>query len=175
VDGKVLGGNPAMKDGLWWNCQRKERLREWWKKESTIYAHTGFDPWVRITIIRTCDQAPSTSLDIVIDIIWDSSSKLEKEIKTLKDSALHPITWSQILKDSLSLIHNLTNQTSYKADCFICAPLQKLLLSSVLISNITLNKTTCTLQTPLSASNQSLFILLVHLKGGYLLSTTLLR
>jgi hypothetical protein len=29
VDGKVLGGNPAMKDGLWWNCQRKERLREW--------------------------------------------------------------------------------------------------------------------------------------------------
>jgi hypothetical protein len=24
----------------------------------------------------------------------------------------------------LSLIHNLTNQTSYKEDCFICAPLQ---------------------------------------------------
>jgi hypothetical protein len=113
----------------------------------------------RITIIRTYDQAPSTSLDVVIDIIQESSSKLEKEIKTLKDSTLHPITWFQILKDSLSLIHNLTNQTSYKADCFICAPLQKPLLSSVLISNITLNKTTCTLQTPLSDSNQSLFIL----------------
>jgi hypothetical protein len=124
-----------------------------------IYVRTGWDPLGKITIIRTYDQAPSTSLDVVIDIIQESSSKLEKEIKTLKDSTLHPITWFQILKDSLSLIHNLTNQTSYKADCFICAPLQKPLLSSVLISNITLTKTTCTLQTPLSDSNQSLFIL----------------
>jgi hypothetical protein len=28
VDGKVLGANPAMEDGLWWTCQRKERVEQ---------------------------------------------------------------------------------------------------------------------------------------------------
>jgi hypothetical protein len=32
LDGKVLGRNPAMEDGVWWSCQRKERkerVGEW--------------------------------------------------------------------------------------------------------------------------------------------------
>jgi hypothetical protein len=97
----------------------KDSWNDKWQKvvEGTIYAHTGLDPWERIAIIRTYDQAPRTSQDVIIDIISDNSSKLEKEIKTLKDSTIHTITWSHILKDSLSLIHNLTSQTSYKADC----------------------------------------------------------
>jgi hypothetical protein len=64
--------------------------------EGMVYVRTGIDPRERITTIRTYDQAPSISLDIAIDIIQESSSKLEKEVKTLKDATLHPITWSQI-------------------------------------------------------------------------------
>jgi hypothetical protein len=36
VDGKVLGRNPVMEDGLWWSCQvkeRKERVAVCRKKE----------------------------------------------------------------------------------------------------------------------------------------------
>jgi hypothetical protein len=33
LDGKVLGGNPSMEDGLWWTCQRKERVGERRKEE----------------------------------------------------------------------------------------------------------------------------------------------
>jgi hypothetical protein len=40
--------------------------------EGTIYARTALAFWGRITIIRTYDQAPGTSLDVVIDIIQET-------------------------------------------------------------------------------------------------------
>jgi hypothetical protein len=41
VDGKVLGRNPVMEDGLWWSCQRKERVGEWFKKKKERHSWVG--------------------------------------------------------------------------------------------------------------------------------------